>query len=136
MHEVIRRLDIGEITFENELDTLLRRDQFRDRKIFTEVASIIENVRVNRDRAVLEYTNLFDKRAVENSSRLEISDFGDYVGRVDKKVIAALQSAADSIRTYHERQVLSSWEYEERDGTRLGQLVNPLSRVGMYVPGG
>ena len=136
MHEVIRRLDIGEITFENELDTLLRRDQFRDRKIFTEVASIIENVRVNRDRAVLEYTNLFDKRAVENSSQLEISDFGDYVGRVDKKVIAALQSAADRIRTYHERQVLSSWEYEERDGTRLGQLVNPLSRVGMYVPGG
>src|SRR4029079_8821635 len=48
----------------------------------------------------------------------------------------ALQSAHERIRAFHERQVQSSWEYREADGTRLGQRVTPLERVGLYVPGG
>ena len=136
MTKVIRKIDTREATFEDKLKALLRREQFRDPEIFEEVASIIENVRLTGDRAVLEYTNLFDERSLRNCSQLEFRDFNNCLSRVDKKVIAALQSAADRIRIYHERQVLSSWEYEEKDGTKLGQLVNPLSRVGIYVPGG
>ena len=136
MPEAIRKLDVRKPAFEDELDALLRRDQFRDRVIFEEVASILETVRTNGDRAVLEYTNLFDKRSLGSAARLEITDFDSAVDRVDNTIISALRSAADRIRIYHERQGVHSWEYEERDGTKLGQLVNPLSRVGIYVPGG
>src|SRR5690606_20947081 len=44
--------------------------------------------------------------------------------------------AADRVRVYHERQKGESWEFTEADGTRLGQKVTPLDRVGLYVPGG
>ena len=40
------------------------------------------------------------------------------------------------IRAFHEKQLQTSWEYTEADGTRLGQRVTPLERVGLYVPGG
>jgi histidinol dehydrogenase len=40
------------------------------------------------------------------------------------------------VRSYHERQKLQSWQYEDADGTLLGQKITPLDRVGLYVPGG
>ena len=49
---------------------------------------------------------------------------------------AALESAAARVRVYHEHQKAQSWSYVEADGTRLGQKVTPLDRVGLYVPGG
>jgi histidinol dehydrogenase len=49
---------------------------------------------------------------------------------------AALREAADRIRRFHQRQLSQSWETTEADGTRLGQRVTPLERVGVYVPGG
>jgi histidinol dehydrogenase len=49
---------------------------------------------------------------------------------------AALSAAAVRIREYHERQKMASWSFTEPDGTRLGQNITPLDRVGVYVPGG
>ena len=49
---------------------------------------------------------------------------------------SALRAAAARVRSYHERQVAQSWEYFESDGTRLGQRVSAIDRVGLYVPGG
>src|SRR5574339_70930 len=48
----------------------------------------------------------------------------------------ALQAAAARVRAFHERQLAQSWEFTDADGTRLGQRVSPLARVGVYVPGG
>jgi len=48
----------------------------------------------------------------------------------------ALEQAAERIRSYHRRQLAASWEYTEADGTRLGQKITALDRVGLYVPGG
>ena len=48
----------------------------------------------------------------------------------------ALEQAATRIALYHQKQLAASWEYTEADGTRLGQKVTPLDRVGLYVPGG
>jgi histidinol dehydrogenase len=44
--------------------------------------------------------------------------------------------AAGRIRAYHERQISQSWSFDDSDGTRLGQAVTPIDRVGIYVPGG
>jgi histidinol dehydrogenase len=48
----------------------------------------------------------------------------------------ALEAAAGRVRAYHERQRLEGWSYTEADGTLLGQMITPLDRVGLYVPGG
>ena len=48
----------------------------------------------------------------------------------------ALEVAANRVRAYHEHQVQESWSYKEPDGTMLGQKVQPMDRVGLYVPGG
>jgi histidinol dehydrogenase len=47
----------------------------------------------------------------------------------------ALTHAAARIRTYHEKQKQTSWQYQEADGSVYGQKVSPLERVGVYVPG-
>jgi histidinol dehydrogenase len=53
-----------------------------------------------------------------------------------KKEAAALRTAAARVRRFHERQRAGSWRYADADGTLLGQIVTPLDRVGLYVPGG
>ena len=55
---------------------------------------------------------------------------------MSEKQRSALSHAAERIRKYHEKQKQSSWRYEEADGSVYGQKVSPLSRVGVYVPGG
>jgi histidinol dehydrogenase len=71
-------------------------------------------------------------RALELSAR-ELRAALDGLNREDR---AALESAAERIRVYHEKQIVTSWQYTESDGTVLGQKVTPLDRVGLYVPGG
>jgi len=47
-----------------------------------------------------------------------------------------LREVRERIRDFHSRQLQSSWDYTDQDGTRLGQRVTALDRVGIYVPGG
>ena len=56
--------------------------------------------------------------------------------RLDPEMIQIIQKAIRNIRTYHERQLTSSWFYHQKDGSMLGQKVTPLDAVGVYVPGG
>jgi histidinol dehydrogenase len=56
--------------------------------------------------------------------------------RISPEQREALEIAANRVRSYHERQLSHSWQYEEADGTLLGQKVTPMDRVGIYVPGG
>lgn len=56
--------------------------------------------------------------------------------RLDPEMIQIIQTAIRNIRTYHERQLTSSWFYHQKDGSMLGQKVTPLDAVGVYVPGG
>jgi histidinol dehydrogenase len=56
--------------------------------------------------------------------------------RVSAELVASLEAAAKRVHDYHQRQKQPSWQYQENDGTVLGQKVTPLDRVGVYVPGG
>lgn len=56
--------------------------------------------------------------------------------RLDPEMIQIIKTAIRNIRTYHERQLTSSWFYHQKDGSMLGQKVTPLDAVGVYVPGG
>ncbi|MEF3074624.1 histidinol dehydrogenase [Methylobacter sp. Wu1] len=134
----ITKLDASSADFDQQLKNLLAWDETDDLEIHQRVLSIIADVRKNGDKAVIEYTNCFDHCQITDASQLELSR--DTLKSAWEKLPAdqakALQTAADRIRAYAEKQKMESWQYTEADGTLLGQKVTPLDRVGLYVPGG
>ncbi|MCL7420967.1 MAG: histidinol dehydrogenase [Methylobacter sp.] len=134
----ITKLDASSADFDQQLQNLLAWDETDDLEIHQRVLSIIADVRKNGDQAVIEYTNRFDHCQITDAGQLELSR--DRLKAAWEKLPAdqakALQTAADRIRAYAEKQKMESWQYTEADGTMLGQKVTPLDRVGLYVPGG
>jgi histidinol dehydrogenase len=134
----IRRLSSREPEFLATLDALLHFDNSTDEAIERTVAEILSNVRTVGDGAVLDYTRRFDRLDAAKMADLELGK--DLLKAAFDGLPAAqsqaLRAAAARVRSYHERQKLESWEYVEADGTRLGQKITPLDRVGLYVPGG
>ena len=134
----IRRLSTQSADFYAQLDALLAFDDSTDEAIERAVAEILANVRKTGDAAVLDCTRRFDQLDAASVAALELPKASlaaafEGLPQIQKE---ALQTAAQRIRIYHERQKAESWEYSEADGTRLGQKVTPLDRVGLYVPGG
>lgn len=134
----IRQFSSRSEGFYSELDALLAWDSVSDTGVQTAVANIVEQVRLKGDDAVIEFTNRFDRREVVSSAELEISreELALAKGRVSAELVASLEAAAKRVHEYHERQKQPSWQYQEDNGTVLGQKVTPLDRVGVYVPGG
>lgn len=103
--------------------------------IISTVQQIIAEVRSNKDQALYAYTKKFD--GAELSSLLVTEDEKQLaMQQVDAAFLEALQTAAERIRLFHEKERRTSWWNMEKDGSILGQIVMPLERVGIYVPGG
>jgi len=99
------------------------------------VAGIIEAVRREGDAALLRLTEQFDRVGID-SLRISDEEIGEAYTRVDEGFLATLREAAGNIRAFHEKQKRSSWIDLTPSGTMLGQVIRPLRRVGLYVPGG
>ncbi len=115
---------------------ITRKEANRD-KITEAVAEIIKQVKQVGDSALCRYTAQFDKVHI-NPSQLEVQpeEIKDAYDKVDEHFLSALSLALRNITKYHEKQLRTSWFEPEPDGTMLGQLLRPLERVGIYVPGG
>ncbi len=135
---MIRRMSSRASGFLAALDALLAFDNSTDEAIERAVADILAAVRMHGDAAVLDCTRRFDRLDVATMARLELplAELKAAFDGLPADQRGALEQAAERVRLYHERQKLESWEYTEADGTRLGQQVKPLDRVGLYVPGG
>jgi histidinol dehydrogenase len=134
----IHRLDSADPGFDARLAALLAHESGQDEEIERVVAAILADVRSRGDAAVLEYTRRFDRLEPAGAASLELSrtELEAALAGLDPAQREALEAAADRVRTYHGHQVARSWSYVDEDGTRLGQKVTPLDRVGLYVPGG
>ena len=134
----IRRFSTTDSNFDEQLKQLLAFETAQDDSVDEVVAKILKDVKLRGDAAVIEYTNRFDKTSATSLAELEVSQDELQAALttlpVDQR--EALQSAADRVRIYHEKQLMASWSYTEADGTLLGQQVTALDRVGLYVPGG
>ena len=99
------------------------------------VAGILADVRENGDKALLAYTEKFDKVAL---SSLEVSpaEIAEAVVAVEPEFLEILREAADNIRAFHEKQKRNSFILSEAEGVVIGQRVTPVDRAGLYVPGG
>lgn len=101
------------------------------------VTRILEDVRKNGDKALIQYARQFDSPrltiAALKVTSGEIKAAAKSVGRPFKR---ALNRAADQIEAYHRQQLGNSWINTQRPGTLLGQIVTPVDAAGVYVPGG
>jgi histidinol dehydrogenase len=135
---IISRLDTAQPDFDARLVALLAWEASQDAAIEQAVAQIIRDVRVRGDAAVLDFTSRFDRLTLSDAAALELprSELDAALAALPGSSRAALESAAARVRSYHEHQRAESWSYVEADGTRLGQKIGPIDRVGLYVPGG
>jgi histidinol dehydrogenase len=134
----VRTLDSRQPTFDAQFAELVAVDTAVDREIDRVAATIVDEVRARGDAALLEYTNRFDRMRASSVAALEIpaAEMQAALDALPNDQRVALETAARRIRAYHERQVAATWTYTEEDGTELGQRVNALDSVGLYVPGG
>src|SRR5450830_686719 len=134
----INRLSTADAGFDQQLKDLLAFETAQDDAVDLVVANILRDVKKRGDIAVLEYTKKFDHLDVSSLSQLEIpkAELQAALDNLRADQRDALKQAAERVRVYHEKQLMSSWSYTENDGTLLGQQVTSLDRVGLYVPGG
>lgn len=134
----INRLTYDQVDFKEQLDKLLAWESVSDRSVNDTVDGILAAVKSRGDEAVVEYTNRFDHLSAETMADLEVdqSRLQAALEGLPKVQRTALEAAAQRINEYHHHQLQDSWQYQEADGTVLGQKVTPLDRVGIYVPGG
>ena len=127
----LRRLSTRARGFDAKLAALTRYDAAQDPAVQKTVRKILADVRKRGDAAVREYTRKFDGVAPKD---FPLS--ASLLDAIPRHQADALKAAHQRIRAFHEKQLQRSWEFTDADGTRLGQQVTPLERVGLYVPGG
>jgi len=133
-----QRLSFKNTDFWDRLKQLLAWESTAEETIFQKVKEILHDVKTNGDAAVLKYTNRFDRRDLQYIDQIKLSqvDLKNAWDKLSLEQQTALKQARDRIVAYHQHQKQNSWQYQELDGTILGQKITPLDRVGLYVPGG
>ena len=133
----IQRLSNTDKNFSQALNELLNRDQATDRGVEEFVSQTIQRIRSEGDAALIDYTQQFDGFDL-TTDNIELSQqrLKQAYDAIPTEQREALEYAAKRVREYHQHQLQDSWQYEEEDGTKLGQKITPMKRVGLYVPGG
>ena len=134
----IRRLDSKDPGFNSSFSKLTSVDDSVNFKIRDEVTRIIRDVKEKGDEALLSYTRKFDLLNVNSVDELFLET--DILERawtaLTKKQKKSLKEAATRIEAFHKKQILSDWSFKESNGSKFGQTVNAIEKVGLYVPGG
>jgi histidinol dehydrogenase len=134
----IRKLQAQAPGFRQQLKAALAWEALSDASVNNRVQEIIDDVRARGDAAVLHWTNAFDRLGASSFATLKVAPerLQQALAALPAAQAAALRTAADRIRAYHEKQRQGSWQYADADGSVYGQQITPIDRVGMYVPGG
>ncbi len=122
---------------EKKMASIANRSLDFDKKDVARVTHIVEDVKKNKDKALIKYVNRFDSPNV-NIETLKVTneEVRAATNLVDKRFLRTLDLAVKQIKSYHSKQLKKSWIDVQRPGTLVGQLVNPVDAAGIYVPGG
>lgn len=134
MIKVINTKDQSE-TVNQEIESLLNRSQLEFGDVNKSVEDIVLNVRDNKDKAVIEYTEKFDGVKLD-SLAVTAEEIEEAYNSCDKALLDALEEAKENIWDYHSKQLNNSWMDTSKSGAMLGQVYTPIQKVGIYVPGG
>ena len=130
-------LEVNEKTRRQVRGILSQRDTGRYTDQEAVVQDILARVREEGDRALFDYTERFDHITLTpETAEVTEQEIAAAYDQVPESLLEVIRSAHASIRQFHEKQRINSWFTTTEDGTFLGQKVSPLSRAGVYVPGG
>lgn len=120
-----------------QIKSWLQRRMQPDSSLEDNVRDILNRVSNSGDQALLEYTRLFDCDSFQvQDLRVAPEEIEQSLFSVPEGDLNIIREAADKIRTFHAAQTRTSWFIPDSDGAFLGQMVTPVSRAGLYVPGG
>ncbi|EKV57198.1 histidinol dehydrogenase [Brachyspira hampsonii 30446] len=117
------------------LDDILLRSQFSYDDVNEKVKAILEDVKQNGDNALKKYAKMFDNAEIDNL-RVTEKEIEEAYNRVDEKFKETLKLAYNNIEKFHKKQLKNSFITNEEDGIVMGQIINPIEKVGVYIPGG
>ncbi len=131
------RLNAADPAFDVQFQDFLDVRRAAEADVDPAVREIVETVRANGDAALLDYTRKFDRfDAAESGLRVDAEEIAAARKDCEPDTLAALDLAAQRIKSYHARQLPDDLDYTDDAGIRLGYRWLPVSAVGMYVPGG
>lgn len=130
-------LDIRDPDFERDFSAFLDSKRENAADVNAVVSEILENVRRRGDKAVLDYTNKFDRLDLtEQTMRISGEEIERAVAACDKETLDTLYLAAERIEAFHEKQLPESHFFNDETGALLGWRWTPVMAAGLYVPGG
>ena len=117
------------------LEKELARSQFSYDDVNETVENILKDVKKRGDKALFEYTKKFDKVDLKT---LEVSEeeIQKAFDTIDKELLEVIKYSHDNIKLFHEKQVRNNFIVKKENGVSSGQIINPIEKVGLYVPGG
>ena len=135
---MITKLSSQQKDFNTKLSSLLSWESVSNKDVANTVEEIINTIRSKGDKALIDYSIKFDGVKAKSMADLMISqeELEKSFNNLSDKQKNALSVAAERIKSYNLKQKQQTWFYTEKDGTKLGQKITPLDRVGLYVPGG
>jgi histidinol dehydrogenase len=133
----MRILKTNEKTFLREFKKILVRGSAAAGDVEARVRSILREVQTGGDEALIRLTEQYDKhKLTARSLRISVRHIKKSAQAIPAAERAALTRARARIEAFHCRQLQQSWINADTPGEIVGQIVRPLERVGIYVPGG
>lgn len=133
----MKKINLNSQSIQDLLQNLLKRSPQQYKSHEEAVQEILGNVRAKGDAAVFSYTEQFDHVRIDAGNiRVTDEEIEAAYREIDPSLLAVIRKALVNIRDFHQKQLQNSWFTTTTEGTLLGQKVTPLSRVGVYVPGG
>ena len=131
------RLDQRDPNFETEFAKIVAAKREVEANVGGVVADILKNVKSGGDKAVLAYTEKFDRVSLNaETMRVSTAEIEAAVEECAPDTVDALRVAADRISDFHRRQLPDDLSYEDAVGMKLGYRWTPVAAAGLYVPGG
>ncbi|MFZ2201682.1 MAG: histidinol dehydrogenase [Leptotrichiaceae bacterium] len=118
-----------------ELKNELSRSQFSHDDVNTIVKGILDDVKLRGDQALYDYNKKFDNVSL-SSLQVTEKEIEDAFNRLDKELLDVIRYSHENIVRYHTKQKRNDFLDKDTDGVILGQIINPIEKVGIYVPGG
>lgn len=133
----MRIIELNQETKDSLLENLLKRSPGNYGQYEQTVNEIIADVRARKDQALFEYTSRFDKcELTKETIKVTEEEIEEEYAAISPEFIEVMKKSAHNIRSFHEKQLHSSWIIPKDDGTILGQKILPIAISGVYVPGG
>lgn len=130
---MLRLFDLSSSSEEEILEIIESRKE--DLEVINDVKNILDEVKREKDGALRKYNKLYDEVDIYDL-RVSNEEIEEAFTLVEEDFIEALNNSIKNIKNYHKLQIKNGYELKDNNGIFMGQVVRPIERVGVYVPGG